>query len=524
MGPAFVSGDDGAPPLRAIRVGADGRIEAVYAAVPSPLPADLRVVDLPGALAVPGLVDAHVHLAWMGRARESLDVHGASSPADVRARVAAHRRENPGLAMVTGGGWDQERFPGGAFPTAAELGDAGGDVPVVLQRVDGHALWVNPAGVALIERYLAVAGGERAGERVLRGADGRPSGVVVDPSDALRGALSPPETDADRERWLLSGAEAAADAGLVGVHFMAATVAELESLAALARRGAGLPIRVAVYLGDSDATWAWLAERPPGPVDVAPGVRVVGVKLFADGALGSRGAALLAPYKDAPGERGRAAPFEELLAAARKARARGLPVAIHAIGDRANAVALDVIAAVEGAGRGLRYRIEHAQVVAPRDWARLAALGVVASMQPTHAPADRGFAEARLGRERLAGAYAWRTVLDRGIPLAFGSDAPVESVSPALGIHAAITREDASGEPPGGWLPDERVSVFEAIAAYTRGAAYAVAEEAERGRFAPGYVFEASVFAVDPTRDPSAWLDAPVTATVVDGRLRVVSR
>ncbi|MCB9733094.1 MAG: amidohydrolase [Deltaproteobacteria bacterium] len=524
VGPAFVTADDGAAPLRAIAVGADGRIEAVYDAIPSPPPADALVVRLPGAVAVPGLVDAHVHLAWIGRAQETLDVHGAASPAEVRGKVAALRRQRPDLAVVTGGGWDQELFPDRAFPTAADLEDTGGGGLVALQRVDGHAIWVNAAGVALIERYLADQGGERPGERVLRGADGRPSGVVVDPSDALRKVLAAPETAADRERWLTHGLVAAARAGLVGVHFMAATVAELESLAAIARREGALPVRVAVYLGDDAATWAWLDAHPPGPVDVAPDVRVVGVKVFADGALGSRGAALLAPYSDAPGERGLMAPEETLLTAARRAHAHGLPIAIHAIGDRGNRVALDVIAAARGDGPALRDRIEHAQVVAPEDWSRFAALGVVASMQPTHATADMGFAEARLGRERLVGAYAWRTVLDRGIPLAFGSDAPVESVSPALGIHAAVTREDGAGEPAGGWLPDERLTALEAIRAYSRGAAYAVSEEADRGRFAPGYVFDATCFDVDATRDPRAWLEAAVTATVQGGRPLDVSR
>ena len=517
VGPTFWTNTPGAPDYRAVAVDAAGVVTGLYAAVPARLPAGVERVELPGALALPGLFDAHLHLAWIGRSFETLDLHGATSAAAVRERVAAFVAAHPDVRAVTGDGWDQTLFPGGAFPTAADLGP--GDRPVVLTRVDGHALWLNDVALATLSAHFARP--SDAAARVLRDAAGAPSGVVVDPSDALRAALAVPATAADQERWIEAGLAACADAGLVEVHFMAATVPELEALLRVARAAGRLPLRVAVYLYAEDASFAWLDAQPPGFLAPHPDVRVLGVKLFADGALGSRGAALKAAYSDAPGERGDAVPVAQLTAWAQRTAARAMQIAIHAIGDRANSDALAVIAAA-GGPPGLRHRIEHAQVVDPADWARFAAPVVVASLQPTHATADMRWAADRLGAARLVGAYAWRTVLAHGIPLAFGSDAPVASWRPALGLYAAVTRQDPDGQPPGGWRPEERLTLGEAVTAFTVGAAYAAHEEDRRGVLAVGRPLDLTLFDRDPRPDPRLWLDAHVTATVRDGFVRRV--
>ncbi|TNF27437.1 MAG: amidohydrolase, partial [Deltaproteobacteria bacterium] len=370
-----------------------------------------------------------------------------------------------------------------------------------------------------LERVRARLAAPGAAGRVERDAVGAPTGVLVDPSDDLREALTVPPTASDHTRWLRAGLAACADAGLVEVHFMAATVPELEALLAIARADGRLPLRVVVYLYAGDDAFAWLESHPPGPVTPHPDVRVLGVKLFVDGALGSRGAALKAPYSDAPGERGVEVPLERLRGWAGRAAARGLQLAIHAIGDRGNAIALDLVAGA-GGPPGLRHRIEHAQVVDPADWDRFVALGVVASMQPTHATSDMRWAESRLGAARLVGAYAWRTVLARPVPLAFGSDAPIESWRPALGIHAAVTRQDTAGWPPGGWRPEERLTATEAVRAYTEGAAFAAHEDARRGRIALGRPLDLTVFDADPRAEPARWSTARAAAIVRDGEVR----
>ena len=511
VGPVFWTAVPGAPDYRAVAVDGDGVVTALYETLPDPLPAGVTRVDLPGALALPGLIDAHLHLAWIGRSFETLDLHGARSPSEIHARVSDLLAAHPDVAVVSGDGWDQTLFPDQAFPTAADLGP--GDRPVVLTRVDGHALWLNDVALAIALGLPGEVG------RVLTDASGTPTGVVVDPTDALRAALTVPPQATDQLRWLRAGLAACADAGLVEVHFMAATVAELDALATIARADGRLPVRVAVYLYAGDEAFAWLDAHPAGVVTLHPDVRVLGVKMFADGALGSRGAALKAPYADAPGERGADIPLDQLRAWASRTAAGGRQLAVHAIGDRANAVALDVIAAAGGPA-GLRHRIEHAQVVDPVDWPRFAALGVVASMQPTHATADLRWAADRLGDARLTGAYAWNTVLRRGIPLAFGSDAPIESWRPELGLYAAVTRQDAAGEPPGGWRPEERLTLAEAVRAFSAGAASAAHEEDRRGALAVGRPLDLTVFDRDPRPHPAAWRDARAAATVRDGVVR----
>lgn len=512
VGPTFVTGDASAPEAKAIVTDENGVIREVLAATPADT-SGYDVVTVPGALALPGLHDAHAHLLMIGQREDRVDLLGARTPVELKERVAAFARAHPDATVIRGRGWDQSLFPGQAFPTAQDL-EGATDRPVLLSRVDGHAVLVNRA---LLEKAgIDKRTKDPEGGRVLRDKSGAPTGVLVDNAMSLVDKVLPAPSAADLERWLVAGTSAAADAGLVAVHDMGFSLAALPVLRKLDAEGR-LPIRVFVYLDGSDAQAIETAASFPR------GARfeVRGVKLFADGAMGSRGAALLEDYSDERGHRGLLLTEPKVLEEqVRRIHLSGKQAAIHAIGDRGNRVALEAIAAAEGAERGRRHRVEHAQLLHPDDFAAFSQLGAIASMQPTHATSDMRWAEARVGKERVKGAYAWRTLLDSGAPLAFGSDAPVESERAALGLYAAVTRQDASGAPEGGWLPEERLGVDQAIRAFSAGAAFAVGREHELGVLKPGYTLDVSAFDRDPRNDAKQWLEAAPTATIVAGALR----
>jgi hypothetical protein len=323
------------------------------------------------------------------------------------------------------------------------------------------------------------------------------------------------------ERRILAGARLAVEAGLAGVHEMGIDDTTIAVYRDLAERGA-LPLRVYAFLQGDPEIAAGLADRA-APETAAPATAMFtlrSMKLYADGALGSRGAALLAPYADAPGETGNWVHTpEQLRAAVEAAVASGWQLGIHAIGDAGNRAVLDAYEAALATlpGQDVRLRIEHAQVLAPDDVARLAKLGVIASMQPTHATSDMPWAEARVGPERIVGAYAWRAVLGSGARLAAGSDFPVEEVSPLLGLYAAVSRQDREGNPRGGWYPAQRLTLEEAIAGFTTGAAYASFTEADRGMLRGGYLADLSVW--DRALAPNTLLETRAALTIVGGRV-----
>ncbi|MGK4003982.1 amidohydrolase [Sorangium sp. So ce1036] len=476
-----------------------------------------RVVDLPGRAVVPGLVDGHVHLYGLGVALETLSVRGARSAGEAAAIVAEAAKARPKGEWITGRGWDQNLWPGAAFPTRAPLDAAAPEHPVALRRVDGHALWANAAAM----RAAGVGKGTQdpPGGRVLRDAAGEPTGVFIDSAMGLVEAKIPADPPAVRERRILRAAERALSSGLTAVHEMGVDDATVEVYRALAASGR-LPIRVHAYLA-GEGSLEGLRGRAPDVDPTGTAMFVLrGVKLFADGALGSRGAALLAPYEDEPSTSGLMLMDREALArAARLVADAGFQLAVHAIGDRANRAVLDAFEAL-GPGRAaaLRFRVEHAQIVAPEDLPRFAALGVIASMQPTHATSDMPWAPARLGADRLEGAYAWRSLRASGARLVFGSDFPVEEVSPLLGLYAAVTRQDLSGRPPGGWMSAERLDLDEALLAFTAAPAHAAWAEGQRGRIAPGYVADLTVLGRDLAPDRSL-VDTPVDMVVVGGRV-----
>jgi hypothetical protein len=490
-----------------------GRITHVFDVGESPRAGlDGERIDLGGATVLPGLADAHTHLQALGAASRQLDLRAATSEAEAADMVREAAASAPPGRWIRGRGWDQNAWPGGAMPGRAALDRVAPDTPVVLARVDGHALWVN--GCALARAGISASTPDPEGGEILRDARGAPSGVLVDAAaDRLEARLPAPGADEVRAD-LLAALELCRRAGLTAVHDLGTGPEALAALRALERERR-LPLRVAVYLG---GRWEQVEAALRGPIERGGLLHVVGVKLFADGALGSRGAALLEPYADRPGATGlMVTPPAELARRARVVDEAGLQVAIHAIGDRANRAALDAIAALGPRSRP-RHRIEHAQVVAPGDLPRFGALGVVASVQPAHATSDMGWAPARLGPRRLASAYAWRSLLRAGATLVLGSDAPVESHDPWRGVHAAVTRQDPAGAPAGGFLPGERITVAEALEALCVAPAAAAGDDGPAG-IRPGARADLTVVDLDPFEVAAARLASVRTLrTVVAGR------
>jgi predicted amidohydrolase YtcJ len=485
-----------------------------------------EVVDLGGRPVFPGWTDAHGHLLGLGKALDVAKLRGAASAAEAARRVADAARTLAPATWAEGRGWDQNLWPGGAFPDARDLDAVLPDRPAIARRVDGHAVWVNSA--ALKVAGITSATPDPPGGRILRRPDGSPSGVFVDNAVGLieRAAGAGHESPAEFERRILSAARACARVGLTQVQDASAYgPEEVDSLKKLAASGA-LPIRIYATVSPEPRRLAAAFAKGTHIGGGADFLTVRAVKSYADGALGSRGAALLSDYSDEPGNRGLlVTPPERLDELARQTREKGWQLWVHAIGDRGNRIALDAFAKARATvprppDGGDRPRIEHAQVIALEDIPRFAKEGVIASIQPTHATSDMPWAERRVGPERIRGAYAWRRLATAGARLAGGSDFPVESENPLLGFYAAITRQDVDGRPPGGWRPEEKLTRSEALALFTSDAAWAAFEESRRGRIAPGFEADLTVLSADPMTAPVR--DVPgITAvlTIVGGRI-----
>ncbi len=475
-----------------------------------------RVVDLGGRAVTPGLIDAHSHLLELGQSLEEVDLTGAPSYGEVISRVQVAARALPAGAWVRGRGWDQNRWPDQQFPTEGALSAAVPDHPVFLTRIDGHAVLLNAKALALLKIDKSTA--DPTGGRVLRDAAGAPTGVLVDRAIDL--ATVPEPSAADLERYVRRAAQHCLAVGLTTVTDLGVGTSEYEAYARL-RKAGQLPIRAALFVADNPKVLKrWFARGPE--IDPEARLTVRGVKMYADGALGSRGAALLAPYSDDPGNTGLLLTTEaHMTEVSRQALAHGFQVGIHAIGDRGGQTALNAMEKALGGPRpDARFRLEHAQILTLPDIQRMARLGIIASMQPTHATSDMPWAGERLGTARLAGAYAWRKVLDAHGRLALGSDFPVESADPRLGLYAAVTRQDLNGQPPGGWLPGERLTRDEALAGFTRDAAWSLFLDKEVGTLAVGKRADLVVFGSDPMRVPEREIPkATVDLTVVDGKV-----
>ncbi|HEX9163756.1 MAG TPA: amidohydrolase [Thermoanaerobaculia bacterium] len=452
------------------------------------------IVGAPGAAILPGLTDAHAHLYGLGLSLDEVDLTGAASFDEVIARVKQRASTAPANEWTLGRGWDQTRWPAKEFPTAGPLDAALGDRPVWLKRVDGHAGLASSAAMRLAGINASTP--DPVGGRIIRDPSGNPTGVFVDNAQDLVEAKIPEPTHDQVKRRVLAAAQRIAENGLTEIHDAGAGADTIRAVRELIDEKR-FPIRLYQMVSDDAALLReWFARGPM--IDYGGRWTIRAVKMYADGALGSRGAALLAPYSDDPNNTGLlVSTVEHMTEVARRARAAGFQVNTHAIGDRG---VRNVIDAYEAAGitPPNRSRIEHLQVVAPTDFARVARDGIIASMQPTHATSDMRWAEARLGPERIEGAYAWRTVLNSGARLALGSDFPVEAVNPWFGIYSAVTRQDQDGNPPGGWYPQQKLTIAEAIRGFTLGAAYAAFEEDSRGTIEPGKLADFTVVDADP--------------------------
>ncbi len=464
-------------------------------------------LDGKDAVLMPGLIDAHGHVMDLGWQALTLDLSATTSLDEAKDAIAAYAKANPERPWIIGRGWNQEMWKLGRFPTAADL-DGITDRPVWLIRVDSHAGWANTAAMAaagITAKSMSPKGGR------IELTAGKPSGVFVDAAAELVQRAVPPPLTKDRDLAFVKAQERLIAFGITGIADMRTTVDDW-----LTYRRAGdagrLQMRIFSY-SDGIEPMLTIAGGEPTPWLYGDRLRMAGVKLFADGALGSRGAWLKTPYADRSGERGNMflddAKLRNLMS---RAAMDGFQIAVHAIGDAGNAQVLDGIAEMNLTYKGdRRWRIEHAQILDAADIPRFAALGVIASMQPVHQTSDRTMAEARLGPGRLAGAYAWASLQKAGAKLVFGSDTPVESPDPFAGLAVAISREDGRGEPFGGWRPEERVSRETALAGFTAGAAYASFAEAKVGRIAPG--LHADFILVD--RDPMMVTPSELRATKV---------
>ena len=495
----------------------DGRIVEVGSA------ADLRgkysgaqVVDVSGATVLPGLTDAHGHLYGLGLSLDTVNLVGVESIDEVVRRVRERASRAAANEWVLGRGWDQNRWPGKQFPTAAPLDAAIADHPVWLKRIDGHAGWANSA--AMRAAGVTAATKDPEGGRILRDASGNPTGVFVDGAQELVEKSIPAPSYELRKARIRAAAQRIAENGLTEMHDAGADADTIRAVRELIDEKQ-FPIRIYTMVSDNaEQLRDWFAHGKL--IGYGGHLTVRSVKLYADGALGSRGALLLAPYSDDPTNTGLVVSTEAHMAdVAKRARAAGFQVNTHAIGDRA---VRNVIDAYEEAGvtPADRFRIEHFQVVAPPDFARVAKDGIIASMQPTHATSDMYWAEDRVGPERIRGAYAWRTVLNSGARLALGSDFPVEFVNPFFGIYAAVTRQDQKGYPPGGWYPDQKLTLAEAVRGFTSDAAYAAFEEDSRGTIEPGKLADFTIVEGDFFNAPPAELwRTKVRYTVVGGEI-----
>mgnify|MGYP005855469795 CR=1 FL=1 len=509
--------EPGQPTVGAVAIGG-GRILALGEdeAVRPYVGPGTEILDLRGRVAIPGLIDAHIHFAAYGLSLQRVDLAGARSPDEVVERVRTRAAATPLGEWVLGRGWDRNLWSPPDFPRRQVLDAATSAHPVALGSKDGHALWVNSLGL----QRLGIAGGvDSWGAQVVRDVEtGEATGVLLEEAaGAVWERIDAPSRPALRQAILVAAADALR-LGLTGVHDCEGGD-ELAAFAELWREQA-LPLRVYMLIPRRSLEAAVSVGLQTGFGD--EWLRVGHLKLFADGALGSRTADMLQPYRGEPGNRGIEVLDTALLRdfVERASRAR-IAVATHAIGDRANRRVLDVYGETRPAwsSASLRPRIEHAQLLAKSDLHRLAQIGVIASMQPIHATSDWEMAEAQWGA-RCEGAYAWRTLLDSGAVLAFGSDCPVETLDPLAGIHAAVTRQRADGTPKDGWHAEQRLTAYEAVRAYTWGAAYAAGEERQKGTLAPGKVGDLVVLSDDIFRiPPRQLLQVRVLATICGGKL-----
>jgi predicted amidohydrolase YtcJ len=473
-------------------------------------------LDGKGQTLLPGMIDGHGHIMDLGFGALTVDLSDTVSLDQAKAKIAAYAAGHPDRHWILGGGWNQEKWGLGRFPTAADLDGLAGDRPIWLMRADSHSGLANAAAMAAAG--VTATTKTPAGGRIEMAA-GKPSGLFIDAARTLITKVIPTPTSKDRDLAFSKAQDILLGFGITGIADMGTSIDDWNAYRRAGDTGR-LAVRIYSYALGIEPTLS-IAAGEPTPWLYGEHLRMGGVKLYADGALGSRGACLKKPYADKPTDSGLCfmddAKMKNLMS---RAAMDGFQVAVHAIGDRANDEVLSSIEDLAPTYKGdRRWRIEHAQIVDPIDLPRFGRNGIIASMQPVHQTSDRTMAEARLGPDRLAGAYAWKSMLTNGAHLAFGSDTPVESSNPFPGIAAAISREGADGQPFGGWQPQEIITREQALAAFTTGAAYAEFAEDRFGRLAPGYRADFILVDHDPMDGPASAVRATkVNETWIGGK------
>jgi predicted amidohydrolase YtcJ len=478
-------------------------------------------IDGGGRAVLPGLIDAHAHVAGLGFLKTSLDLTGVPSVDEAVARIAAYAKEKPHARWITGRGWNQVLWPVREFPNASQIDAVVADRPVWLRRIDGHAGWANSAAMRLAG--IDVDTPDPVGGKIMRDANGHATGVFIDKAMGLIGAHVPQPDKSEGRAAIKAAVETLLSEGMTSVHDAGIGVENAEIYMSMADDGE-LDMRIYAMTGGAGDVLDAIGK----PIHAYGNdhLAIASVKLYTDGALGSRGAAMIEPYSDDPENRG--LPFwtqEELDAMVRKANDMGFQVGIHAIGDLGNRMALDAFEQAQGGEPSvLRNRIEHSQIVTLEDIPRFAELGVIASMQATHATSDKNMAEDRIGPQRILGGYAWRRMLDAGVVLANGSDFPVELSNPFHGLYASVTRQGRDGEPDGGWYADQALTRAEALHSFTLAAAFAARQEdrlgsLEHGKWADFIVIDRDYFTV-----PAAEIDDIVVLETWVGGERVFAK
>jgi len=472
-----------------------------------------RIVDLKGATVIPGLIDSHVHMAGLGQMIETADLRHVKTVTEIAAIVRQRAARAPAGTWIRARNWDQTNW-GGDFPLHNALTEAAPEHPVFLTRVDGHAAWVNRKAIEIggIDDMTP----DPMGGKIIRDSAGHATGVLIDRAQGLVGSKIPAASDDEVVSRLRAAARECARLGLTSVHDAGTGEQELRAYRKLLAANQ-LPVRIYAMIGGEGRMWTRFLETGP---EINERLTVRSIKLMADGAMGSRGAAFWQPYADDPGNTGLLILKQEAVErVARQAADKGFQLNTHAIGDRANRMVLDAYGKVLGGENNKRFRVEHAQAIALPDFALFKKFGVIASMQSTHATSDMRWALARLGPDRIAGAYAQKRMLNAGVVVANGSDFPVEDPNPLMGFYAAVSRQDASGQPASGWRPEERFTREEALRSWTWAGAYAAFEEDWKGTLATGKVADFLMLSGDIMTLPLAELPkVKVRATYIAGQ------
>ncbi len=446
-----------------------------------------QTIDLKGGYLYPGFTDAHMHLVGYGWSKEKLDLVGTESPEQILNIIHKAASELPEGTWIQGRGWDQNDWAIKQFPTKEMLDKVVPNHPVILRRIDGHAVWTNSQVLEVSD--ITAETPDPDGGKIIRDEEGNPTGVFVDRAIRLVSSFIPKTSKADKQRQILTAQKYLNAVGLTSIHDAGTDLETTEILEKLSSKGE-LTIRIYAMLNDNPDDYSTFLKS--GPKIDNPFYKIRSVKLYMDGALGSRGAALIEPYADEPENRGLV--LTDSMEVARLVtlfNAKGFQVSVHCIGDRANRMMLDIFEKVGTPDQ--RNRIEHAQIIHPDDIPRFATLDVLPSMQATHCTSDMYWADERLGPARLQGAYPWQSLIKAGSVIPGGSDAPVELPDPLHGIYAALTRQDANGWPEGGWIPEERLTLDQAIKMVSEWPAFASFEENVKGKIEPGYYADFTV-------------------------------